>query len=134
MFGLEKEKGTLFVYLDDFAKLLPKIPQTAQRERYRTNSANSDVPEVRPPLKLRELISVGTDTCLVLSSVHPVATSNNIAIDSLKKESINDIKLSFDTTLFLSTHINDYSLSESNPCCSLYISQTFAKLDQSPNG
>jgi hypothetical protein len=45
MFELEKEKGTLSAYLDDFAILVPRTPQKAQPKRSLTNNSYSDTPD-----------------------------------------------------------------------------------------
>ena len=45
MFELEKEKGRLSAYLDDFAILVPRTPQKAQPKRSLTNNSYSDTPD-----------------------------------------------------------------------------------------
>lgn len=45
MFDLEKEKGALSAYLDDFAILVPRTPQKAQPKRSLTNNSYSDTPD-----------------------------------------------------------------------------------------
>jgi len=45
MFSLEKEKSSLSAYLDDFAILVPKIPQKVQSKRSLTNNPYSDTPD-----------------------------------------------------------------------------------------
>jgi hypothetical protein len=45
MFELEKEKGSLTAYLDDFSTLVPKKPQEAQRKRSLTNNPYSENPD-----------------------------------------------------------------------------------------
>ena len=45
MFKIEKEKGTLSAYLDDFAILVPKKPQKPQGKRSLTNNPYSDTPD-----------------------------------------------------------------------------------------
>jgi hypothetical protein len=45
MFELEKEKGTLSAYLDDFAILVPKTLHKAQPKRSLTNNSYSDTPD-----------------------------------------------------------------------------------------
>ena len=45
MFDLEKEKGTLTSYLEDFSNLVPKKPQGAQRKRALTSNPYSEGPD-----------------------------------------------------------------------------------------
>jgi len=96
-------------------------------------TVNSTVPEDKLSLKLREVVSVGTDIILVLSSAHPTTTSNDIATDSLKAEPINGNKILFDANLCLLTTTKNHYFSVSALGFSLYINRILSELYQPAN-